>query len=65
MPLRALLTALGGALLASSAAAQDVGDRLAAGEAALAGLSGFTGAGAETWTDLQGRVVLIEFFAHW
>ena len=55
-----LLSAALVAGLATMPLAQDVGSPIPAIE-----LEDFTQTGAETWDDLQGRAVLIEFFAYW
>lgn len=46
--------------LASTAAAQDIGSPLPEVE-----LDGFSQTAAESFDDLYGRAVLIEFFAYW
>lgn len=47
--------------LASLGAAQDVGSPAPE----EIDLEDFAQTGAESWEDLEGRAVLIEFFAHW
>ena len=54
------LRCLGVLLLLAAVATAQVGSPLPKPD-----LSGFTQTGAKRWEDLSGRLVLIEFFAHW
>lgn len=59
---RALLTsALGLALAVAPSAAPGVGDAIKNTKQ----IEDFAQIGAESWSDLQGRAVLVEFFAYW
>ena len=57
----AVAAALGIGLAATPAFALGVGDQVKHVEQ----VEEFTQIGAETWADLQGRAVLVEFFAYW